>query len=290
MGSVVTTPLNAQEFEVHSIGTEFYGNGSVAVAHDGTVYVNQYGTATADIMGSGTKVFALHQNGEIEVLFENEVRGPVGGTFDAKGTYFFNQKNSYTRSEFMQYKNGALQKIADLDGFSGDVLLDRSSTYFLIPSYTHAALRKVTFDGSVEDIVQDDRLKGCTGITYGLEGDIFLSNFSTGKILRIDNEWQLSEFASIPITYPGYVVGYLEFFEGQFYATGYGSNKIYRIDEHGGVHEFAGSGELGHKDGPLSEAGFITPNGIAIDAAKGRLYISQNGNGKAAPLRYIDLR
>ena len=136
------------------------------------------------------------------------------------------------------------------------------------------------FDGTVESYIEDERLKGVTGITYGEKGVIYVSNFTSGKIYKIESDKSIGEVATIPVTYPGYVIGYITYFEGHIYATGYGSNKIYQVDMEGKVTTLAGSGEYVEKDGTALEAGFVTPNGIDVDAKRRRLYITQNGNGR----------
>ena len=284
------SPLFSQNtsVEVKTLLQEFAGNGSIFVDTDGKIYINEYGTANADISGTGKHVFVVTPEGEVSTLTE-KVSGAVGNVIGSDGTYYFNNGNSFYNSDFMMRKNGEIKKIATVEGFSGDILMDAKNDCFLIPSYTHPVLRKVSKDGTVEDYIKDNRLKGVTGITFGENEVIFVSNFTTGKIYKIENDLSINELASIPVVYPGYVVGYITYFEGKIYATGYGSNKIYQISMDGEIEVLAGSGEYNQKDGLGSEASFITPNGIDIDVNRRRLYISQNGNGRPAALRYIDL-
>ncbi|MBS9464183.1 hypothetical protein KIM67_17300 [Flagellimonas sp. 389] len=280
----------SQENVIHvkTLTKNFYGNGSVAVGLDGTVFVNEYGTANPDISGSGTRIFSVTEKGEVAIVSE-KVSGAVGNALDSEGNYYFNNGNSYTSSDFMVLKDGKITKIATLEGFSGDILIDGANDFFYITSYTHPAIRRVSKQGQVEDYAKDERLKGATGITFGPDKDMFVSNFTTGKIFKLDPKGSIEELASIPIVYPGYVIGYITYFEENLYATGYGSNKIYKIGMDGEVTEFAGSGEYKMEDGTATKASFVTPNGIDIDTKNRRLYISQNGNGKPASLRYIDL-
>ncbi|PRX56503.1 hypothetical protein [Flagellimonas meridianipacifica] len=274
--------------EVKTLLKDFSGNGSITIDAEGKIYINEYGTANSDISGTGKHIYVISPEGKPTIL-SKEVSGAVGNTLAPNGTYYFNNGNSFYKSDLMSYKDGKMKKIATLEGFSGDILLDSQNDFFLIPSYTHPVLRKVSMDGIVEDYIEDERLKGVTGITYGEKNIIFVSNFTTGKIYKIDNNQSISELATLPVVYPGYVIGYITYFEGHIYGTGYGSNKIYQVDMNGKVEVLAGSGEYNEKDGSALEAGFITPNGIEIDAKRRRLYISQNGNGRPASLRYIDL-
>nr|WP_298996969.1 hypothetical protein [uncultured Allomuricauda sp.] len=285
LGSVFSQDTSV---EVKTLLKDFTGNGSIAIDAEGKIYINEYGTANSDISGTGKHVFMVSPDGESTILSKN-VSGAVGNTLGSDGTYYFNNGNSFYNSDLMSYKDGKMKKIATLEGFSGDLLLDAQNNFFLIPSYTHPVIRKVSMDGTVEDYIEDERLKGITGITYGENNDLLVSNFTTGKIYKIDNKKSITVLATLPVVYPGYVIGYITYFEGHIYATGYGSNKIYKVDMDGKVEVLAGSGEYIEKDGTALEAGFVTPNGIEVDAQRRRLYITQNGNGRPASLRYIDL-
>ena len=282
------TPIVAQhQIEVQSLVNNFLGNGALTIAADGTIIVNEYGTANADISGSGTRIFSVRPNGEYDVLLNN-VSGAIGGTFDTNGTFYFNNGSSYSGSDLMQLKDGNLKKIATLPGFAADLIVVRSSGNLLVTNYTMPALYQVDPQGKVSEFINDDRLKGCTGITYSEDETIFVSNFSTGKIYKIDKN-SMVEFASVPVQYPGYVVGYITYFEMNIYATGYGASKLYQINMKGEVAVLAGSGNRQDVDGDAKNSSFFVPNGIEIDTKKRRLYISQNGNGQPKSLRYIDL-
>ena len=206
--------MRSQENAIHvrSLAKNFYGNGSVVVGPDGTDFVNEYGTANPDISGSGTRIFSVTKKGEVTVISE-KVSGAVGNALDSDGNYYFNNGNSNTSSDFMVLKDDKITKFATIEGFSGDILIDEANDFFYITSYTHPAIRRVSKKGEVEDYVKDERIKGATGITFGPDKNMFVSNFTTGKIFKLDSKGSIEELASIPIVYPGYVIGYITYFE-----------------------------------------------------------------------------
>ncbi len=279
--------LAQNTIQVKTLVKNFPANGAVTVDSEGNLFVNEYGTATSDISGSGNRIFKVDSNGEYTV-FLNNVKGPVGGAFHKNGAFYFNNNSSYTDSKLMRYKDGNLEKIADIPGFAADLLIKESTGDIIITNYTKPSLYIVDSKGKLKEYISDERLKGCTGITRGADETIFVSNFSTGKIYKVNND-EVVEFASIPIEYPGYVIGYITYFENTLYASGYGASKIYSISMDGEVSVFAGSGKREDIDGDDKNSGFFVPNGIEIDKKKRRLYISQNGNGQHMGLRYIDL-
>lgn len=274
---------------VSTVVPDFEGNGSVAVSADGTLFINEYGTANSNISGTGKRVFKVTSDGQFEVLLD-EVSGAVGNAVDSKGNYYFNNGNSYESSTLMSYTaEGELLTIAELKGFSGDILISKDEESFFIPSYTRPVIMKVNKNGETEEFVKDTRLLGCTGIVRGESNEMYVSNFASGLIMAVSESGELEEIGNIPVVYPNYVVGYITYFEGHIYATGYGSNKIYKMSLEGQVSELAGSGKYGSTDGEAKDAEFITPNGIEVDPKKRLLYVTQNGNGKPAALRAIKL-
>ncbi|MGD1947400.1 MAG: hypothetical protein ACFB0A_14330 [Croceivirga sp.] len=286
---VFTISVQAQQdIQVKTLIKKFPGNGAITVDGTGNILVNEYGLPNADISGNGKRIFLVKPDGDYQVLLD-DLNGPIGGVFDAKGSFYFNNGSSYTNSDLMRFTDGKLKKIATIPGFSADMVISKSTNDIIVTNYTKPILYKVDTKGNVLEFIKDDRLKGCTGITYGEDETIFVSNFSTGKIFKIENESTIVEFAAVPIEYPGYVIGYITYFNGNIYATGYGASKIYKIGIDGNVTLLAGSGERKDKDGNQNKAGFFVPNGIEIDKKKKRLYISQNGNGQPKSLRYIDL-
>ncbi len=285
----VITPIFAQsQIEVKSLIKAFPGNGAITLDTKGNIFVNEYGTPNPDISGNGKRIFLVEPDGGHSVWLDN-VSGPIGGVFHEDGAFYFNNNSSYSGSDLMRFSNGNLEKIATLPGFAADLIITKSNGDILITNYTQPALYQVDVEGNVSEFIKDERLKGCTGITYGEDDTIFVSNFSTGKVFKIDSERNVMEFASVPIEYPGYVIGYIAYFNQNIYATGYAASKIYQINMNGEVIEFAGSGERQDVDGDSEHSGFFVPNGIEVDKKKGRLYISQNGNGQPKNLKYIDL-
>lgn len=279
--------LAQNTIQVRTLVKDFPANGAVTVDGNGNLFVNEYGTATSDISGSGNRIFKVDSNGEYTVFLDN-VKGPVGGAFHKNGAFYFHNNSSYTQSELMCYKDGKLEKIAEIPGFAADLLIEDSTGDIIITNYTKPTLYKIDSMGKLKELITDERLKGCTGIAKGADQTIFISNFSTGKIYKINDD-KIVEFASVPIEYPGYVVGYIAYFDDTLYASGYGASRIYSVSMNGEVSVFAGSGKREDVDGDDKNSGFFVPNGIEIDKKKRRLYISQNGNGQPMGLRYIDL-
>jgi sugar lactone lactonase YvrE len=131
-----------------------------------------------------------------------------------------------------------------------------------------------------------------TGIVQDLAQRVYLSSSSDNTILLAQN------LRSTPATYagitrspgltndlrlqsrfnsPAYMV--LNQADGTLYVSDSGNNVIRRVfpGTNGRVETFAGTGTVGSQDGPLSQASFNKPQGIALDDSGG-LWIADSGN------------
>jgi DNA-binding beta-propeller fold protein YncE len=66
--------------------------------------------------------------------------------------------------------------------------------------------------------------------------------------------------------------------EGSAYLSDSTRHRILRLDSEGNIQWFAGDGYPGLRDGPLQDARFKEPRGIAIDYVRKLLYVADAGN------------
>ena len=76
---------------------------------------------------------------------------------------------------------------------------------------------------------------------------------------------------------------------GNIYFVEMINNIIRKVDKDGNIHTIAGTGKKGYSGdgGPAKEATFNRPHSIALDGAKGHLYVADIGNHR---IRRIDLK
>jgi sugar lactone lactonase YvrE len=107
------------------------------------------------------------------------------------------------------------------------------------------------------------------GVAVDPTGNLFAT--AGREIFKISPSGTPGLFASLP--------GFIEYItadgEGNLYATY--SDSIGKISSSGQVSVFAGAAGRGYTDGPLEQAQFYIPRGIAFDAA-GAMYVSDFGN------------
>ena len=63
-----------------------------------------------------------------------------------------------------------------------------------------------------------------------------------------------------------------------------GGNRILRIDKSRRVNVVAGNGDTGRADGPVSQASFSSPKGVAVDS-DGTVYVADTDNSTVRRIR-----
>ena len=125
--------------------------------------------------------------------------------------------------------------------------------------------------GSIEEFVVSDKLNGPVGMAYDQVNDqIFVSNFSDGKIFAVAMNGSISEVADTPAS-----IGHLDYRDNVLYATGFNENKIYLVSTNGQILATIGNGNKATSDGTASQASFFNPNGIAVWKNGKFVYVSQ---------------
>lgn len=157
-------------------------------------------------------------------------------------------------------------------------------------------------------------LNGPTGIAVDKEGNLFINNYWSSTITKVNDQGQKSTFSnntsglikgpdgiifagdqlycinfdnpdvlkigsagevSLFARLPGAETGYLAHGDGNFYVASLSERKIFRINQNGQHEAIAGNGATTILDGPAPLAGFSGPNGIAV--VDGIVYVS-DGN------------
>lgn len=215
--------------------------------------------------------------------------------------------------------------VSGLRGALGNAI-DSEGNFYVVQknTATEGTVTKITPNGTKTDIAT---LSGfVSGLKLDAQNNLYVSNFSEGKINKITPEGIISVFVSNNLlaggvgidfdengnlwvgnyatgdilkvtpdkevikvtTIPNTVIGYITYLNGFVYATAINKNKIYKISTDGTVEHFAGNGTKQTKDGNLLEAAFAEVNGITSDKVNNILYMTQFTPSKLA-LRKIQL-
>ncbi len=260
--------------EVETLISNFAANGAVSVDRQGNIYVSEYGRFV-DTGGSGTRIFKLSPKGRILDTIQG-LSGPLGTAKDTNGNLYVNNANNTVNGQVLKIApNGDRTVIATIDGWPSSMTIDHEDNLY-ISNYTAPTVHKISANGEVTVYANDPRLFGGVGIDLDSNGNVIVANFYTADIYSIDKNGQISLIANIPdIVIQNFGIGYITVVNDVIYATGIAVNYIFKVSLDGTVETIAGNGEAAQLDGPLLEASFVNPNGIAFDKYSRTFYISE---------------
>jgi sugar lactone lactonase YvrE len=252
--------------------------GGVAVDAIGNIY-------SADFRD---RVYRVTPFGEVSV-FARGLYGASGNAIDAQGRLLQSNfsGNSISRIDRM----GNVETFAE--GLVGPVgvAIDPVKGDVYVCNCRGNTISRITSRGRAYPFAKGDLFNCPNGITFGPDSNLYVVNFSDGRMLKILRNGRASEHAVIP----GGGNGHVASMRGALYATSFRGHRIYRVDLDGSVTPFAGAGTPGEKNGAALEATFTFPNGIAVGPTGDRLYVNDYLNrtpptAEAPPQPFASLR
>ena len=256
-------PLHAQTApvagdRVRTVADSLHGAvGGVAVDAIGTIYVADF----------GDKVFRVTPSGEVSV-FARGLYGASGNRVDARGRLLQSNFSGNTISRIDRLGN--VETFAE--GLQGPVgiAIDHAKGDVYACNCRGNTIARVSSAGQVTEFAKSDLFNCPNGITFGPDSNLYVVNFSDGRMLKIARDGKVVEHAVIP----GGGNGHVAAMRGALYATSFRGHRIHRVTLDGEVTPFAGTGSPGEADGPALEAQFTFPNGIAPGPTGDRLYVN----------------
>lgn len=278
---------NFKNAEVVTVISDFPANDALSVDRNGNVYASNFGQFEGS-GGNGKVLLKINPGEKSFIEIANNLTGPLGNAVDKEGNIYVNNGNDFVNADVLKIATDGTQSIiATIEGFPSGMAIDKQKNVY-VSNFTAPTVHKVTPDGEVTLLANDERLAGCVGIDLDGKGNLILGNYLSGTIYSVTMDGEVSVIASIPVAVENFVLGYLTFYRGSIFATAIGENLLYRISLDGDVSVFAGNGDQSTVDGTLLEASFSFPNGITVDKTRGILYISEFGGSGA--LRAIKLK
>ncbi len=213
--------------------------------------------------------------------------GPIHLTLGGDGFYYVTNYTDNTLRRVSADGSELTLVAEDLDGPSGVVTAADGTVYFVgwgAPANTGRLLYRVTDRGEVVVHIDGEGLEVPQGLAADDRGNLYVANAVDGRIHQVAPDGTVSLLGELP-SGEGYNVAHMVYGNGRLYATGGENNVIYAI-EIGGATTVWGTGAAETIDGPLEEAAFDTPAGLAISPDGHTLWVDAGGD---ASLRRITL-
>ena len=253
------------------------GTGGLTVAPNGTLFHSDFGSMLGGRGQGGHRVYRVTSDGEAKVL-STSIRGASGSEWGPDGALY--QSSIGSNQIFRIAMDGTTTVFAG-EGLVNPVgivampeALDAGGG-FLVANCGGSSIQRLGMDGSSETWVKSDLLKCPNGIVTDRSGQVYVANFTDGKVIAVDLEGEASVLASIP----GAANGHLFFHDDKLWVAARSAHQIYTVDlaygRRGEVELFAGSGEKGGKDGPALEASFCYPNDLGFSPDGRTLYVNE---------------
>ncbi|MGH1347694.1 MAG: hypothetical protein ACRBN8_39430 [Nannocystales bacterium] len=213
--------------------------------------------------------------------------GPIHLTLGGDGFYYV---TNYTDNTLRRVPpdGGAPTTIATgLDGPSGAVTAADGTVYFVgwgVEGNTGRFLYRVTEDGDVVVHVDGEGLQVPQGLAADERGNLYVANAVDGRVHRVAPEGTVSLLGQLP-SGANYNVAHMLYGNGRLYATGGENNVIYAI-ELDGAATFWGTGDAETIDGPLEQAAFDRPGGLALSPDGTTLWVSGGGGTSLRRIRF----
>lgn len=227
--------------------------GDIAVSVDGDVYTADYG---------GTQVIRIQPDGTTSVFLEDQ-NSPSGNAFDSKGNFYQSNASDPTSpsgpdSIVKVAPDGSVSTFADGLAEPVGITVGVADTLYVAGCETNTILR-IEQGGQPEVIASSSLFRCPNGITFDERGDLFVSNFQDGGVLKITQDGRVSRFADIP----GSGNGFVTYVAGKLYVAARNAHQIYSVDiRNGRVALFAGTGNAGSADGANLAAEFDLPSAV----------------------------
>jgi len=267
------TLLTAQ-VKVETITGKINGSGGLHVGPNGWLYIADFGYSLDN--ANGTKVLRMdYVHRKQPEVFASGFRGASGNDFDAEGNLFQSNIAAGTVSKVTPAGEVSLFASSGLSCNVG-VNVDAGGNVYVCnccQAYGNT-IRKITPDGRVS-LFSKGVLFACpNGITRGKEGNLYISNFGNGNIIKVEPNGNASFFARIKGGSNGHILYSKK--RNILFVASHGSSRIYTVTMEGEVKVLAGSGVRGNEDGSAGESSFSRPNGLALSPSEDTLFVNSS--------------
>ena len=220
----------------------------------------------------GNVVWKVTPGGSLSTYAQN-MQGPLGGAVGPDGTVYVSMWNTARIQAIAP--DGTQSPVAT--GISGPtgIAVANDPRYIYAASYNWGAIYLIDTQTGTRAVLENGpEIYGPDGIVVDENDNLYLANFLDSRIHKRSASGDLELLATLP----GSGTGYIDYRDGVLYVAGLNTHVIYRVDAVTGAWSvLAGTGQPGAVDGPLLQAQFNAPNGLALSPDGQYLYIGESG-------------
>jgi len=197
---------------------------------------------------------------------------PIGATLDENGNIWVVNYGGFTASELVQFSpSGSLvRRIDKLDGdafpSAYSILSDKAGNIFV---GLYGGIAIYGSNGSVKNVLYDDRLGQVGKIIKGIDGYFYATLFDKNSVVKFDYLGNIIQIRSV-CKFPS---GIAQDSDGNFYIASINDNKIHCFDNTFTEQRTIGEG------GGRGTMQFYVPEDVATDKA-GNLVVADTENGR----------
>ncbi len=216
------------------------------------------------------------EDGSVE-LYGTSLNNSLGSVFKPDGSLFVaNLGNSDV--EIIPPGGGIALPYANMAGGTSGLCANASRDTLWVAHYYLDYISKLPMTGAGPQIfVSGGHLNGPVGVFMDDDGYLWVGNYDDPKIIKYAPDGTETLVVTLPIVTGG--IGYICWDGGAWiYATSIMEQQVYRVSMDGEYEVVAGTGAVGHDNGPGDQATFSQPNGMEYDRENDILYVSEFGN------------
>ena len=242
--------------------------GGMSVAGDGTLYSTNFRES----------VWTISPTGEVALL-NGDFESASGNLPLENGDLL---QSDWTANQIYRIHPDGTRTLFAEEGLNGPVgIVQRPSGDFIVANHRGEYLARIGPDGgAAEEVLRHPDMTAPNGVTMDDEGNIYISDLDTGKVLK----WQPDGELVVLVELPGSGNAHAVVAGGALYVNKIWDHVIYRVELDSGAYGIvSGNGRAGYEDGPTGVATIEEPNGIATNAAGDVVYFNTHrgtmGNG-----------
>jgi DNA-binding beta-propeller fold protein YncE len=269
-------PLNEGEVGDFIVNASGLPEG-IAVDSNGNLYTSTH-SGTSDVNASGSGIWKTNKFGS-RFLFAEGIERPRGITVDADDGVVVAQTGNGSIIRIDQEGNREIL-VSGLNAPTGVAISPEGEIWVAETGVDldGGRILKLSADGEIESF--DTAQSGLTaprGLCFDSEGSLYISSANHGEIYKTTQDGELERLVSIESS-DG--VGYLTWGGDRIYAAGMNTPYVYEILPESQTYSvLAGNGIAGFENGPMENANFFEPIGVAFDETSRLLYVSERSGG-----------